>query len=153
MGHHETRQKIPLFSCFICPCRLWYALFRPSSLPAMAANFLPLLSVPPRNTSPPVSGHRAWRGVSAVLSVFGLILIIISAIKHFVGSRDCGISQTDIYFAPWPVNPKVSPFCKNRATLLEALSGGGRHGWDEPFVGRGKLRHGQNINAHLDCSK
>jgi hypothetical protein len=37
------------------------------------------------------------------------------------------------------MNPKVSPFCKNRAKLLEAISGGGRHGWDEPFVGRGKL--------------
>jgi hypothetical protein len=61
-----------------------------------------------------------------------------SAIKHFAGSRDCGISQSDIYLAPWPTNPKVSPFCKNRATLLEALSGGGRHGWDEPFVGKGK---------------
>ncbi|KAE9375379.1 hypothetical protein N431DRAFT_436863 [Stipitochalara longipes BDJ] len=61
------------------------------------------------------------------------------AIKHFAGSRECGILQSDIYLAPWPTNPKVSPFCKNRAALLEALSGGGRHGWDEPFVGKGKL--------------
>lgn len=61
-----------------------------------------------------------------------------SAIKHFAGSRDCGITQADIYLAPWPTNPKVSPFCKDRARLLEALSGGGRHGWDEPFVGKGK---------------
>jgi hypothetical protein len=103
----------------------------------MATNLLPLL--PPRVNSPPVSGCRAWRGVSALLSDFDLILIRISAIKHFAGSRDCGISQADIYLAPWTTNPKVSPFCKNRATLLEALSGGGRHGWDEPFVGRGKL--------------
>ncbi len=139
MGHHEIRQKFPLFSRFFRPCRLWYALFRPSSLPAMATNLLSLLSGPPRNTAPPVSGRRAWRGVSALLSVFDLVLIRISAIKHFVGRRDCGITQTDIYLAPWPMYPKVSPFCKNRAMLLEALSGGGRHGWDEPFVGRGKL--------------
>ncbi|PMD66107.1 uncharacterized protein K444DRAFT_640065 [Hyaloscypha bicolor E] len=59
------------------------------------------------------------------------------AFKHFAGSRDCGITQSDIYLAPWPMNPKVSPFCKNRATLLDALSGGGRYGWDEPFVGKG----------------
>ncbi|TVY46056.1 hypothetical protein LOCC1_G002549 [Lachnellula occidentalis] len=59
------------------------------------------------------------------------------ALKHFAGSRDCGISQSDIYLAPFPLYPGVSPFCKNRATLLEALSSGGRHGFDEPFVGKG----------------
>ncbi|KAE8445484.1 hypothetical protein EG329_013374 [Mollisiaceae sp. DMI_Dod_QoI] len=58
-------------------------------------------------------------------------------IKHFAGSRDCGITQADIYLAPWPINPNVSPFCKNRMTLLEAISGGGRHGFDEPYVGKG----------------
>ncbi len=62
----------------------------------------------------------------------------ISAIKHFAGSRDCGISQSDIYMAPWPVYPKVSPFCENRAALLEALSGGGRRGFDEPYIGKGE---------------
>ena len=35
---------------------------------------------------------------------------------------------------------KVSPFCKNRATLLEALSTGGRYGYDEPYVGKGLMR-------------
>ncbi|PMD45006.1 hypothetical protein L207DRAFT_629537 [Hyaloscypha variabilis F] len=59
------------------------------------------------------------------------------AIKHFAGSHDCGIIQSEIYLAPWPTKPKVSPFCKNRAALLEALSSGGRHGWDEPYVGKG----------------
>ncbi|KUJ18280.1 uncharacterized protein LY89DRAFT_644340 [Mollisia scopiformis] len=58
-------------------------------------------------------------------------------IEHFAGSRDCGITQADIYDAPWPTSPNASPFCKNRATLLEALSGGGRHGFDEPYVGKG----------------
>ncbi|KAK0102470.1 hypothetical protein ONS95_006089 [Cadophora gregata] len=59
------------------------------------------------------------------------------AIKHFVGSRECGILQNDLYTAPWPLNPKISPFCGKRATLLEAMSGGGRYGFDEPFVGKG----------------
>ncbi|TVY42369.1 hypothetical protein LSUB1_G001499 [Lachnellula subtilissima] len=61
------------------------------------------------------------------------------ALGHFAGSRDCGISQSDIYLAPFPLNPEVSPFCKNRATLLEGLSSGGRHGFGEPFVGKGNL--------------
>jgi len=30
------------------------------------------------------------------------------------------------------------PFCRNRATLLEALAGGGRHGFDEPYIGKGE---------------
>lgn len=59
------------------------------------------------------------------------------AIKHFAGSRECGILQEDIYTAPWPLKPNVSPFCGKRATLLEAMSGGGRNGFDEPFVGKG----------------
>jgi hypothetical protein len=63
----------------------------------------------------------------------------VSTIKHFAGSRDCDISQGDIYHVPWPTSPKTSPFCKNRATLIEALSGGGRHGFDEPYVGKGIL--------------
>ncbi|KAJ8062510.1 hypothetical protein OCU04_009040 [Sclerotinia nivalis] len=59
-----------------------------------------------------------------------------SAIKHYLGSKDCGILQSDIYHVPYPAKPNVSPFCKNRATLLEALSSGGRHGFDEPYVGK-----------------
>ncbi|KAL2071412.1 hypothetical protein VTL71DRAFT_12647 [Oculimacula yallundae] len=59
------------------------------------------------------------------------------ALKHFSGSRECRILQEDIYTTPWPLKPKVSPFCGKRAGLLEALSGGGRYGFDEPFVGKG----------------
>ncbi|CZS99445.1 uncharacterized protein RAG0_07766 [Rhynchosporium agropyri] len=59
------------------------------------------------------------------------------ALKHFSGSRECGILQKDIYTAPWPLSPKVSSFCGRRAGLLKALGSGGRYGFDEPFVGRG----------------
>ncbi|KAI9055843.1 hypothetical protein LZ554_000782 [Drepanopeziza brunnea f. sp. 'monogermtubi'] len=59
------------------------------------------------------------------------------AVKHFAGSRECGILQEDLYTVPWPLNPKVSPFCGKRAELLEAMSGGGRYGFDEPYVGKG----------------
>ena len=32
---------------------------------------------------------------------------------------------------------RAGAFCKNRATLLKAVSGGGRHGFDEPFYPKG----------------
>jgi hypothetical protein len=60
-----------------------------------------------------------------------------SALKHFEGSQECNILQSDIYLAPHSSNLKLSPFCNNRASLLEALSNGGRHGFDEPYVGKG----------------
>ena len=45
----------------------------------------------------------------------------------------------NIYLAPPnPSNPKQSPFCSTRAALLEALSNGGRHGYDEPYIGKSK---------------
>ncbi|TVY90059.1 hypothetical protein LAWI1_G003106 [Lachnellula willkommii] len=94
-----------------------------------------------------VLGYLLLLPLFAVLKGFQLLLsfhteIVVpgpgeDALEHFTGSRDCGISQSDIYLAPFPLNPGVSPFCKNRATLLEALSSGGRHGFDEPFVGKG----------------
>ncbi|KAM3074320.1 hypothetical protein ACMFMG_002866 [Clarireedia jacksonii] len=59
-----------------------------------------------------------------------------SAIKHYLGSKDCGVIQSEIYHVPYPLNPNMSPFCKSRAMLLEALSSGGRHGFDEPYVGK-----------------
>ncbi|PBP20119.1 hypothetical protein BUE80_DR008768 [Diplocarpon rosae] len=73
--------------------------------------------------------HRATR---AVVIEYGE-----DAIKHFSGSRECGILQTDVYTTPWPSQPNSSPFCGKKAQLLEALSGGGRQGFDEPFVGKG----------------
>lgn len=66
------------------------------------------------------------------------VLTTRSAIKHYLGSKDCGITQSNIYNVPYPTNSNVSPFCKSRATLLEALSSGGRHGFDEPYVGKGE---------------
>jgi hypothetical protein len=65
-------------------------------------------------------------------------LIRLSAIQYFTGNRECSILQSDIYLVPYLYNQKVSPYCKNKATLLEALSGGERHGLDKPYVGRGK---------------
>ncbi|KAL8667033.1 MAG: hypothetical protein Q9202_000955 [Teloschistes flavicans] len=55
---------------------------------------------------------------------------------HFEGRQDCGISSTDVYLPP-PAHlasaKSHSLFCRNRASLLEAMSGGGRHGFDTPY--------------------
>ncbi|PQE07746.1 hypothetical protein CJF31_00011922 [Rutstroemia sp. NJR-2017a BVV2] len=59
-----------------------------------------------------------------------------SAIKHYLGSKDCAIIQSDLHHVPYPQKPNLSPFCKTRAQLLDALSSGGRHGFDEPYVGK-----------------
>lgn len=58
----------------------------------------------------------------------------------FEGDLDCRISSTDLYLPPSSdplIMKKKLPFCKDRQSLLEALNGGGRHGFDEPFVPRG----------------
>jgi hypothetical protein len=59
-----------------------------------------------------------------------------STIKHYLGSKDCAIVQSDLHHVPYPQKPNLSPFCKTRAQLLDALSSGGRHGFDEPYVGK-----------------
>ncbi|KAI9766303.1 MAG: hypothetical protein M1839_004918 [Geoglossum umbratile] len=53
--------------------------------------------------------------------------------KHFEGHQDCGVVSTEIY------QPPIGTFryCKSRAVLLEALTGGGRHGFDTPFFPNG----------------
>ena len=60
----------------------------------------------------------------------------ISFFNHFEGRQDCGIASTDVYVPPFASpasNKKHSLYCPNRAKLLEAMSGGGRHGFDMPY--------------------
>ncbi|KAI4116175.1 MAG: hypothetical protein LQ345_003356 [Seirophora villosa] len=55
---------------------------------------------------------------------------------HFEGRQDCDIASTDIYLPPLPrlsTDAKHTLYCPNRATLLAAMSGGGRHGFDAPY--------------------
>ncbi|KAI9792464.1 MAG: hypothetical protein M1816_002348 [Peltula sp. TS41687] len=60
---------------------------------------------------------------------------------HFEGHQDCGISSQDLYVPPSALaanqDARTYPFCKNRASLLEAMSEGGRHGFDTPFFPKG----------------
>lgn len=63
--------------------------------------------------------------------------------SHFVefeGGLDCRISSQELYIPPRHDSArakKAFPFCKDRAALLDAVSGGGRHGFDMPFTPRG----------------
>lgn len=59
-----------------------------------------------------------------------------SYFDHFEGHQDCGTTSGDLYRRPSKPSEDGQtplPYCRNRATLLEALSGGGRHGFDAPF--------------------
>ncbi|KAL8832339.1 MAG: hypothetical protein Q9191_000340 [Dirinaria sp. TL-2023a] len=54
--------------------------------------------------------------------------------NHFEGHQECGIYSTDLYTPP--IAGKTNNhlhYCPNRAKLLTAMSGGGRHGFDAPF--------------------
>ncbi|KAI9852273.1 MAG: hypothetical protein M1824_002033, partial [Vezdaea acicularis] len=54
---------------------------------------------------------------------------------RFEGHQDCGLASTNVYIPPPGTlsdGDRAGAFCKNRATLLKAVSGGGRHGFDEP---------------------
>lgn len=78
----------------------------------------------------------------AELDEFKAVLIAFcSYFTHFEGRQDCDIASQEIYVPPLPKPKeelKPNAFCRNRATLLEALSGGGRHGFDAPFSPKGE---------------
>ena len=60
----------------------------------------------------------------------------LSYLVHFEGHQDCGITSLELYAPPKLTQhdgPKHSLFCHNRQRLLEAMSEGGRHGFDAPY--------------------
>ncbi|KAF7509382.1 hypothetical protein GJ744_008105 [Endocarpon pusillum] len=58
----------------------------------------------------------------------------------FSGNTECGIGLSDLYVPPQK-NDKGDyargAFCPNREKLLEAMTGGGRHGFDAPYYPKG----------------
>lgn len=59
---------------------------------------------------------------------------------QFEGQRECGITSKDLYIPPTLPSdgtPKHTLYCRNRATLLDAMSGGGRHGFEHPYFPAG----------------
>lgn len=59
---------------------------------------------------------------------------------QFQGFSECNIRAADLYSPPDNNNPHFGErtFCGTRKDLLEAMSGGGRVGFDTPYTPRGK---------------
>jgi hypothetical protein len=65
-----------------------------------------------------------------------------SFFAHYEGRQECGVSSADLY-----VPAKVTAgdhalkhaYCPNRAAVMEAMTGGGRHGFDALFSPKGIL--------------
>ena len=62
---------------------------------------------------------------------------------QFEGFEKCGIRASDIYIPPavtelglW----RTTNYCTNRAQLLEAMSTGGRVGFDAPYSAKGGVK-------------
>ncbi|KAB8356438.1 hypothetical protein FH972_024021 [Carpinus fangiana] len=52
------------------------------------------------------------------------------------GFRDF-VKDDDVSFTTHDIHHSYTPLCKDRKSLLAAMSGGGRIGWDEPYQTRG----------------
>lgn len=60
----------------------------------------------------------------------------------YEGGLDCRLSSTELYIPPDvqdPVQRKKYNYCQNRAELLMALNGGGRHGFEQPYHALGSF--------------
>lgn len=79
------------------------------------------------------------RCVPSIAVLPNKLLTKCSTLQSFTGSEECGILQSDLYLITNTSDHKTSPFCNNRATLLEALSSGAQYGPSGAFVGEGDL--------------
>ncbi|KAL2004265.1 hypothetical protein VTN02DRAFT_3990 [Thermoascus thermophilus] len=61
-------------------------------------------------------------------------------LARFVGREECGISSKHLYNPPIANGDErelKDAYCQNRASLLDAMSNGGRHGFDAPYIPQG----------------
>lgn len=70
-----------------------------------------------------------------------------SYFNDFKGTAVCKIMAADLYTPPVKTDEGYS-YCNSRAALLEALSGGGRHGFDTPYVSRSKSAQHTCMEPH-----
>jgi len=61
----------------------------------------------------------------------------IDSLAQFKGHQECGLSVSSIYHRPLEGNDGDGPYCPTRKSLLEAMSSGGRHGFDAAYAGKG----------------
>lgn len=60
-----------------------------------------------------------------------------SLLAQYMGRQECGISSQSLYYHPQTRDE--SAFCGSRGSLLQAMSNGGRHGFDAAYASQGKL--------------
>ncbi|KAI5791734.1 hypothetical protein DFH27DRAFT_570294 [Peziza echinospora] len=58
------------------------------------------------------------------------------SLAQFKGHQECGLSVSSIYHSPPEDNDGDGPYCPTRKSLLEAMSSGGRHGFDAAYAGK-----------------
>ncbi|GKZ70081.1 hypothetical protein AnigIFM50267_005331 [Aspergillus niger] len=64
----------------------------------------------------------------------------------YVGRQECDISSLSLFTPPQPGDGERAPgnpYCQSRDALLNAMSNGGRHGFDAAYTSQGK--------CHIDC--
>ncbi|GKZ62546.1 hypothetical protein AnigIFM60653_010566 [Aspergillus niger] len=64
----------------------------------------------------------------------------------YVGRQECDISSLSLFSPPQPGDGERAPgnpYCQSRDALLNAMSNGGRHGFDAAYTSQGK--------CHIDC--
>ncbi|GJP91179.1 hypothetical protein AnigIFM63604_008565 [Aspergillus niger] len=64
----------------------------------------------------------------------------------YVGRQECDISSLSLFSPPQPGDGEHAPgnpYCQSRDALLNAMSNGGRHGFDAAYTSQGK--------CHIDC--
>ncbi|KAF9893761.1 hypothetical protein FE257_009931 [Aspergillus nanangensis] len=65
-------------------------------------------------------------------------------LDHYVGHKKCGISSSSLYTGPQGSDHGSSdtPYCENRGSLLNAMSNGGRHGFDAAYTSQAYVQEG-----------
>ena len=122
-----------VFSRVLLACYGWIGVALCYSGPWGPGGQWPLQSV---KTAPQYRPHIAKCDISSSYHT-ATLLTSSSYFADFEGGALCKIQATNLY-APILDNNDGHGYCSTRAALLKAMSEGGRHGFDAPYMPRGK---------------
>lgn len=69
--------------------------------------------------------------------------LVHSLLAPYVGRQECDISSLSLFSPPQPGDGErasSNPYCQSRDALLNAMSNGGRHGFDAAYTSQGKCQ-------------
>ena len=72
--------------------------------------------------------------------------------RQFEGVAQCGIQASDLYALPASLEDTAvarKGYCHNRGELLQAMSDGGRYGFDTPYSAKGE----HSVVQHVQYTK